>query len=251
MKASTIFPKILKGALAALFWLAVWYLLARVIDKTLFLPYPHAVVLRLFELVRTAPFWKTVGVSSLRIIWGWLLGLFFGIAMALATHFSPLADTLLSPALRTVRAIPVVSFILLMFLWMSNDAIPVFIALLMVVPIVWQNTASGLAALDKNLSEMARVFRFTPATVFKKVLFPQLSPYLYSASLTSLGLAWKSGIAAEVISYPAVAIGAAMNAAKVSIETVDLFVWTLTVAGVSLIFEGLFRLTFKKRGHKR
>ena len=137
-----------------------------------------------------------------------------------------------------------------MFLWMSNDAIPVFIALLMVVPIVWQNTASGLAALDKNLSEMATVFGFSRALTLKKVIFPQLAPYLYSASLTSLGLAWKSGIAAEVISYPAVAIGAEMNAAKVSIETVDLFVWTVTVVAVSLIFEGIFRLILKRGGKK-
>ena len=250
MKASTIFPKILKGALAALFWLGVWYLLAAVISKPLFLPYPHDVLKRLFELAVTAPFWKTVALSSARIVWGWLLGLVIGGALALLTHFVRFADIIISPALRTVRAVPVVSFILLMFLWMSNDAIPVFIALLMVVPIVWQNTASGLAALDKNLSEMATVFRFSRALTLKKVIFPQLAPYLYSASLTSLGLAWKSGIAAEVISYPAVAIGAEMNAAKVSIETVDLFVWTVTVVAVSLIFEGIFRLILKRGGKK-
>ncbi len=250
MKASTLYPKILKVLLAAAFWAAVWYLVAFIIDKEIFLPYPHIVVRRLFELSASVSFWKTVWASLIRILWGFAGGVFLGFSLALATRYVPFMKVFISPALRTVRATPVVSFILLAYLWLDNDTIPIFIALLMVVPIIWENISAGLGALDPNLSEMARVYRLSHRKTLSKVILPQLAPYLYSSGLTSLGLAWKSGIAAEVISYPKVAIGKAMNDAKVVLDTADVLVWTVVVVALSLIFEGIFKLLFKKGGRK-
>lgn len=247
MKASTLFPKILKGLLAAAFWVAVWYILALIIDKEIFLPYPHAVALRFLELCAKADFWKITAASLVRILEGFVGGVLLGFALALATRYVRGAKMLISPALRTVRATPVVSFILLAYLWLDNDTIPIFIALLMVVPIIWENVSTGLNTLDPDLAEMAKVFRLTRGKTFTKVILPQLRPHLYSGCLVSLGLAWKSGIAAEVISYPKVAIGKAMNNARMYLETTDVLVWTTVVVALSLCFEGLFKLCFKKR----
>lgn len=250
MKASTLYPKILKALLAAAFWVAVWYLVAFIIDKEIFLPYPHIVVRRLFEVSTSVSFWKTVWASLIRILAGFAAGVLLGFGLALVTRYAPFVKAFISPALRTVRATPVVSFILLAYLWLDNDTIPIFIALLMVVPIIWENISAGLASLDTNLSEMAKVYRLSRHRTLTKVILPQLSPYFYSGGLTSLGLAWKSGIAAEVISYPRVAIGKAMNDAKVVLDTADVLVWTVVVVVLSLIFEGLFKLLFKKGGRR-
>ena len=98
-----------------------------------------------------------------------------------------------------------------------------------------------------SLSEMAKVFKLSPYKTFTKVIAPQLKPYFSSASITALGLAWKSGIAAEVISYPRVAIGRAMNEAKVVIETADVLVWTITVILLSVAFEFVLKLLLSKK----
>lgn len=251
MKTSITFPKTLKFLSVLIFWIGIWYLVAAVIGKEIFLPYPHTVALRFFELCGKSEFWITAAVSLMRILEGFVLGVVIGFGTALLTHYFSLAKALISPALRTVRAIPVVSFILLAFLWLDNDAIPIFIAVLMVVPIIWENLSAGLDSLDRNLLEMAKVFSLSRKTVLKKIILPSLSPYIYSGMLTSLGLAWKSGIAAEVISYPTVAIGKAMNNAKVTLDTADVLVWTVTVVALSLIFEGIIKLIFKKAGKKR
>ncbi|MBO7218288.1 MAG: ABC transporter permease subunit [Clostridia bacterium] len=201
-------------------------------------------------LAKESEFWVTAAASLLRILEGFILGLALGFGTALLTHYIPVARALISPFLKTVRAIPVVSFILLAFLWLDNNAIPIFIAILMVVPIIWENMTAGLSSLDKNLLEAARVFNLSRKTTLSKIILPSLSPYIYSGSLTALGLAWKSGIAAEVISYPTIAIGKAMNNAKVTLETADVLVWTVVVVALSLIFEGIIKLIFKK-GRKR
>ena len=202
MKASTISLKILKGIGIFSFWLGVWYLAATLIDKEIFLPYPHTVALRFLTLSGTADFWMTVIASLARILRGFIYGVVLGGVIALLTHYIPLARGLISPFIRMIRAVPVASFTLLLFLWLDNDMIPVFIALLMVAPIIWENLSAGLSAMDKGLIEMAKVYRIPRGKTLKKIIFPSLMPYLYSGMLTSLGLAWKSGIAAEVISYP-------------------------------------------------
>ncbi len=250
MKVSTISLKLLKNILIFFFWIGVWYLIAALINKELFLPYPHTVALRFLHLSQTAGFWTTVAASLFRILRGFLYGVVLGCSLALLTHRSPLMKALISPLLRTVRAVPVASFTLLLFLWLNNDMIPVFIALLMVAPIMWENLSAGLGALDKGLIEMSAVYNIPKRKNLLSIIFPQLKPYFFSGSLTSLGLAWKSGIAAEVISYPSVAIGKALGEAKNYLETVDVFVWTVVVVLLSLFFEAVIRLLFKKGGRK-
>ena len=246
MKNSITFPKALKGIGIFLFWLCVWYIAAALIGKEIFLPFPHTVAQRFITLCQNADFWLTAAVSLWRIIRGFFYGVVFGFVTALLTHYVPLAKAIISPLLRTVRAVPVVSFILLAFLWLDNDAIPVFIALLMVMPIIWENISAGLGALDNGLTEMAKVYNIPRSKTLFKIIAPQLHPYFYSGALTSLGLAWKSGIAAEVISYPTIAIGKAMNNAKTTLDTAEVLVWTVTVVALSLVFELIIKLLFRK-----
>ena len=246
MKTSILYHKCIKTLLAVAFWLSVWYILAAIIDKEIFLPFPHTVVKRFFVLAGELSFLKTVATSLVRIVLGFLLGVGLGFGLAFATYKSKLLEAIFSPAIRVARATPVVSFILLAYLWLNNDTIPIFIALLMVLPIVWQNVLAGLKNRDIKLKEMARVFKISPLKRFSKITFPEIRPHFYSGCLTSLGLAWKSGVAAEVISYPRVAIGREMNDARMVLETADVLVWTVTVVVLSLVLEGLFKLIFKK-----
>ena len=47
--------------------------------------------------------------------------------------------------------------------------------------------------------------------------------------INALGFAWKSGVAAEVLSHPAFSMGKALYESKIYLETPDLFAWTLLV----------------------
>ena len=64
--------------------------------------------------------------------------------------------------------------------------------------------------------------------------------------MTPFGLAWKSGVAAEVICPPARAIGSRIQQAKLGLETADLFAWTLTIVALSLALEALLRRVLER-----
>ena len=85
----------------------------------------------------------------------------------------------------------------------------------------------------------ASMFKFTrehpDAFVFG--LDPGMLPAFSSGCVSAMGLAWKSGIAAEVLSQPSLAIGTNLYNSKVYLETAELFAWTLVVILLSLLIE--------------
>ena len=174
--------KALQAAAPPALWLGVWQLAALAAGRELLLPGPLAVGERLLVLAGTADFWLSVGSTLGRVFLGLLWGALAGAALAFATHFSPWADRLISPAVRVVRATPVVSFILLVYLWVARSAIPWVIAGLMVLPVVWGALGAGLDSLDKQLLEFARAYRFTRFKTLRLVCLPALRPQ-FSAGL--------------------------------------------------------------------
>ena len=59
--------------------------------------------------------------------------------------------------------------------------------------------------------------------------------------MSAMGLAWKSGIAAEVLSQPKIAMGSNLYYSKLYLETPDLFAWTAVVVILSMCIERLIK----------
>ena len=74
----------------------------------------------------------------------------------------------------------------------------------------------------------------------RDLYIPQVLPWLRSACSLGMGLCWKSGAAAEVISLPAGTVGEGLYHAKIYLETPELFAWTLVIVLISVGFEKLF-----------
>lgn len=226
-------------------WLLVWQgasmaLAAAYPHGALLLASPAAALLRLGELARTAAFWRAVGGSALRIFGGFLLSCLLAVVLAaLAARFCRLRE-LLAPLVAAVKAVPVVSFIILALVWLDSGDLPLFISALMVFPPVYLNVLAGIAATDKKLLEMARVFRVPLRRKLRDIWLPQVLPYFRAACSLGLGLCWKAGVAAEVIGLPAGTIGERLYTAKVYFQTPDLFAWTAVIVAVSVLFEKAF-----------
>lgn len=238
----------IKIAIPPVFWLGVWQLASMAVGQELLLPGPLAVAKSLVELVGTDTFWLSALFTLGRVLLGLLGGGAAGCLLGFLTHFSRWADRLLAPAIRVVRATPVVSFILLVYLWVSRANIPGLIAALMVLPVLWGSVTAGLAAVDGQLLELARAYRFSRGKTLRLVWLPSLRRHFVSGLLTAFGLAWKSGVAAEVICPPRFAIGSRIQQARLALETPELFAWTLVLIVLSLALESLLRRILKGRG---
>ena len=216
------------------------------IGESLFIVTPIAVVKRLFSLFTEADFFTSIGYSFLRIVAGFLIGLVAGSLMAAIAGKFHLAEIMFRPFISTIKSVPVASFIILCLIWLSMGTLSSFISFLMVLPIIYSNVLQGIKSTDKKLLEMAEVFR---VGLFRRIVFiymPQLKPYLISACSVAMGLAWKSGIAAEVIGVSNGSIGEKLYEAKIYYTTADLFAWTVVIVVLSIGFEKLFLYVIKK-----
>ncbi len=230
-----------QNTLAVCFWLIVWHAASVVVDSSILLVSPFTVAKTLAALVVTGAFWHTVAFSAMRIIGGFLLAFAIGILLAAFAARSNFAQILLRPFMLTVKSVPVASFIVLALLWLKNAGnLATFISFLMVLPIVYTNTLSGILQTDAKLLEMARVLRMTFWRRVRYVYLPSVFVPLRAACAVGLGLCWKSGVAAEVIGITTGSIGAALYNAKIFFSTAELLAWTLVIVLVSLAFEKIF-----------
>lgn len=232
-----------------LIYLLIWQIAALAVGQGLLLPSPWETLGRFFALMGMTESWKYAGFTLARIMAGYVLGVAIGAVLGIVCARFTFADQLLSPLRSVVKATPVTSFILLALLWLSSDLVPLFIALLMVVPIVWANVMEALLGTDALLLEMARAYGFSRVKKWRYVYMPSIGPSFYAACTTSLGFAWKSGVAAEIIALPKASIGYQLYQSKLQIETVDLFAWTLLIILLSMGLEWCLKRIMGRIGH--
>ena len=223
-----------------LVWLALWQGASMLFAQELLLPSPVTAFRRLAELLLTDTFRQSVVHSSGRILGGFTLGCFSGIACAIPAGMFPWFRELLTPPVTVIRAVPVASFVILSMVWLNARTLVVFIAFIMTFPPVYLGVCEGIAQTDQNLLEMARIFRVPFLRRVRGIYLPRILPYLRTAVSVSMGLCWKAGTAAEVIGLPRASLGERLYYAKVYFLTADLFAWTAVIIVLSACFERFF-----------
>ena len=182
---------------------------------------------------------------------GTFTAILFACVLVVITARIHLVHELIHPVMAVVKATPVASFIILMLLFLGPVKVPAFITFLIVLPIVWTNLDQGIESIDTQLQEVAKIYRFSFVKRLRVLIFPSLKSYFLSACKTSIGLAWKAGVAAEIIAMPKGTIGTQIGEAKLYIMSAEMFAWTLTVVLLSLAIEFGVSYLFKMLDGKK
>lgn len=228
--------------LVLLFWLALWQAAASLIGNDIIFVGPVQVLKALAEELPEKEFWLSLGFSVLRICLGFFLAFLLAVLTGTAAFFLGAVRQLLSPAVLLMKSIPVASFVILALIWTGPDNLSVFISFMVVFPMIYESTLSGLESADPALLEMASVFCLSRTKTFCAVYLPALLPYLAGSCRFALGMGFKSGVAAEVIGIPELSIGEQLYTAKIYLETSRLFAWTLVIIVITWALERLLLL---------
>ena len=216
--------------------LSAWEIIALIVNDNFFMPTVHETAVSLFKILISGAFFEVIFIAFLRVISGLIWGIIAGILIAAVCHKFDIVNTILSPIISIMKATPVACIIVLLWIRMSYTEIAVFVVILMVLPIVWQNVYDAFKSVDKDLEEVAAIFKLGKLQKIKVLIVPTLLSYLLPAIITSIGLAWKAEIAAEIMTNSN--IGRLIYDFKtVSLDTASIFAWTVIIVVLSILFE--------------
>ena len=161
-------------------WIFIWQVASLRVGQEILLPSPWKVLLHTANIVKLPEFWYTVLFSFMRIMGGFCMGVLLGCLLAAGTCAYPWMKRLFAPALRVIKATPVASFIILALVWMNEGGVSIFIAFLMVLPLIWANVSTGIESADPKLLQMAGIFGFSKSKILRLIYWPTVFPFLLS-----------------------------------------------------------------------
>ncbi len=220
-------------------WLLIWQIAATLIDNDILLAGPIEVGKTLGKLLVEKEFYGICMASVGRILAGFLLAFAGGILAGALSYAFPFIKEVLEPVLAVMKSIPVVSFVVLLLIWQGAENLSVWISFFVVFPNACVSTRNGLEAVDPGLLEMAEVFGVRGIKRLIYIYKPALVRFLLSGMEISMGMAFKSGVAAEVIGVPDFSIGERIYMSKIYLDTAGLFAWTAVLIAWSFVAEKL------------
>ena len=246
--------RLLSYGAIALIWLAIWWIAALIVNAPIILPSPVEVISKLSELISETEFWLSILYSLIRVLFGLLCATVIALLTAAVSFKFSLIERFLKPLVTVIKSTPIVSFVFVAYIVFSKDlnALPAFIAGLIVFPVMHESTLDALKRTPKELVEVSEVFGATFIERLRYLWIPTALPSFISSSKTSIGLAWKSGVAAEaLIAIPSIlSIGNEIYNARLEIEAAYQFAWTLVIIILSLSIELVFSFAAKKLTEK-
>jgi len=224
-------------------FLAAWQLAAGFYNPVV-LPSPLDVLRALTGLAVGGQLWEQGRLSVLRGLAGFALAVACGLPLGLLIGLNPFVAGLFRPLVVVLQVIPLVSWLLLALIWIGFSKVPIFVVFVTTFPLIVINTIQGVWSVDRQLLQMAAVFRVTRSRIIREVYLPQVAPYLMAGISAALGTTWKAVAMAELFSVQK-GIGAGMAVARMNLNTAALLAWTLFLVSLGLLADRLATQLFR------
>lgn len=230
-------------------WLGVWQAASMIVGRDFLLASPLQTIACFFRLACTGEFYLSALYSLIRIFSGFLLGVGAGVLSAFLALRFRIVRELLFPMQAVLRAIPVASFVIAALIWLPSKHLSILVSFLIVYPQIYGGMLAELDRRDTKLIEMAHLFRMKPHRRLIYIYALSAAHTFESLCCTCIGLAWKSGIAAELIAIPDGSIGEKLYTAKVYLLSGELFAWTILILllsiGCAFLMKKLIRIAVR------
>lgn len=226
-------------ALSILLAIIVWQAIALFINNNIVLVGPIQVLNTLFTLIQTNSFWFSIFNTSYKILLSLIVAIFCACVLAFCAYKCRGLEILLWPYTSFMKATPLASIIVISLIWLSSAKLSLLTVFIICFPIVYTNILHSLKAIDTKLLQAAKVFKISTLKTIRYIFIPHCMPSFYSSLKLCVGLAFKAGVAAELIGLSKNSIGSFIYESKIYLSTADLFAWTFVVIIISIIFENL------------
>ena len=189
--------RMLPGVLTLAAGLVVWKVIS-LFFFPVFFPGPDLLVRRMIAIYTDPASYAVFGQTLARIFEGFVISMLIGTALGLLMGLKRGIEIFFDSWIMVLLTFPAICWAFLSVLWFGlSEIAPIFTIVLIVFPYVAMNIWAGTKAVEKDLIHMGKVYKADRALMLRRVLIPQLMPYIFSSLRISLSLSWKIALVAE------------------------------------------------------
>ena len=235
-------PRLYFALLGYALALTVWYVAVEVLALPRFRGMPGLTVVArewtnrdpTFGLsIYTPVYYEHIGVSLRRVGIAFALATGLGVPLGLLLGWFRTFREYVFPIFELLRPIPILAWVPLAIVMFSGSETPVlFLTFLASFFATALNTVLGVRSIDESYVLAARCLGASPWQVFRHVVLPASLPFIFTGLQISVGVAWFSLVAAEMVSGQ-FGLGYVINTSYTMVQypTILIGMFTLGIVG--------------------
>ena len=192
--------------------------------------------------VHTPEYYKHIGISLRRIAYAFLLATVLGVPLGLFLGWSKKFREYIFPLFEIFRPIPILAWVPLAILMFSGSETPViFLTFLASFFATTLNTMLGVDSIDEEYTRAAYCLGASDWQTFKEVIVPGAMPYIFTGLQISIGVAWFSLVAGEMVSGQ-FGLGYVINTAYTMVTYPTIVIGMITLGVIGYITSAMVRM---------
>lgn len=227
--------------------LGIWQGFSLLINKEVILPLPLVVLNKMLDLVLQKDFYLAIFSTIIRVIISFVIALILGTILGIFSGLNKKVNDYLSPIISLLQTIPQIAYILILLVWFKSLTALIIIVLLMLIPVFYNNAVNGIKNIQPELKDVINLYHHSVNFNLIHVYIPLIKGYIISAIETCLPLSLKVGVMAEIFVSSSFGIGKQLYLARVQIDMVSIFAWTIWMIIIINAINYLTNLIIKAR----
>ena len=192
--------------------------------------------------VYTPEYYQHIVASVRRVAIAFALATGLGVPLGLFLGWSKAFREYVFPVFETLRPIPILAWVPLAILMFSGTETPViFLTFLASFFATALNTMLGVESIDESYSRAARCLGASKWQVFREVIVPGAMPFVFTGLQISVGVAWFSLVAGEMVSGE-FGLGYVINTSYTMVRYPTIVIGMVTLGAVGYITSALVRM---------
>jgi NitT/TauT family transport system permease protein len=224
----------------------IWLFLSLILNNEFAMPKIDSTFKALGDIMSTKATYYILGKTILRIILSIAIGFGVSIILVILSTLSRKFKAFISPIITLLKTVPVVVVILLFLFMFTRNTAPIFVALLVIMPLMYEALLNGINNIDESIINETRMLSKTNLFVLRKIYLPLTKPYILLSILQSVGLGLKAMVMAELICQTKNSIGKEMSDYRSLLEMNYIFAWGLLMITIVIISEIFIRRIKRK-----
>ena len=195
-------PSVLPGLIVAVAILGLWEVASLKYTRS-FLPSIEEIGAAIVDVFEENSPISTYATTLWRVLAGLAISLIIGTAIGMAMGLRKQVEGFMANWIMVLLTFPAIAWAFLGVIWFGLATwVPVLVVVAIAVPFVTMNAWSGTKAMDKELIDMAKSFKAPLGLRMRKVLLPQLMPFVFSSLRIGFAVSWKIVLIGEAFGIP-------------------------------------------------